>query len=89
MYRTTVETTPAEQFSEPVVVSMRPVLPADAIREVENGSHWSRALRLMYGTRSFKLLPAALVAAKARLSKSHVKPREGLRDRRRFWRAMR
>ena len=35
MYRTSIETAPAGQFSGPVVVSMRPMTPADAIRAVE------------------------------------------------------
>lgn len=35
MYRTNMETVPAGQFSGPVVVSMRPMRPADAIRAVE------------------------------------------------------
>jgi uncharacterized protein YcsI (UPF0317 family) len=35
MYRTTIETTPAGRFHGPLVVSMRPLRPADAIRAVE------------------------------------------------------
>jgi uncharacterized protein YcsI (UPF0317 family) len=35
MYRTTIQTTPAGPFHGPMVVSMRPMRPADAIRAVE------------------------------------------------------
>ena len=35
MYRTSIETTPAGPFHGPMVVSMRPMKPADAIRAVE------------------------------------------------------
>ncbi|WP_186418766.1 putative hydro-lyase [Bosea sp. CS1GBMeth4] len=35
MYRTSIATTPAGRFSGPLVVSMRPLAPADAIRAVQ------------------------------------------------------
>ena len=35
MYRTNIETTPAGRFHGPMVVSMRPLKPADAIRAVQ------------------------------------------------------
>lgn len=35
MYRTSIATTPAGRFSGPLVVSMRPLTPADAIRAVQ------------------------------------------------------
>ncbi len=35
MYRTSIETTPAGPFHGPLVVSMRPMKPADAIRAVQ------------------------------------------------------
>lgn len=35
MYRTSIATTPAGRFSGPLVVSMRPLVPADAIRAVQ------------------------------------------------------
>ena len=35
MYRTTVPTTPAGPFHGPLVVSMRPLKPADAIRAIQ------------------------------------------------------
>lgn len=35
MYRTSIPTTPAGRFSGPLVVSMRPLAPADAIRAVQ------------------------------------------------------
>ncbi|MBP1852969.1 uncharacterized protein YcsI (UPF0317 family) [Rhizobium halophytocola] len=41
MYRTTIETTPAGRFAGPLVVSMRPMKPADAIRAVEITSRLS------------------------------------------------
>src|SRR3569832_2535359 len=40
MYRTSIETTPAGPFHGPMVVSMRPLKPADAIRAVQISSRF-------------------------------------------------
>src|SRR6202034_3462977 len=40
MYRTAVETVPAGPFRGPLVVSMRPMKPADAIRAVPNTTRY-------------------------------------------------
>src|SRR3569832_398030 len=40
MYRTSIETTPAGPFHGPMVVSMRPLKPADAIRAVQITSRY-------------------------------------------------
>ena len=42
MYRTSIETAPAGLFRGPMVVSMRPFLPKDAIRAIEITSRYPR-----------------------------------------------
>ncbi len=43
MYRTTIPTVPAGAFSGPLVVSMRPLRPADAIRAIEITARYPQA----------------------------------------------